>query len=73
MPTARMMAMTAGSPACSSRPATLWSGEWPVLTPAELLHDLFGSPALLRLAAPLAKNGYGAYLESLPSRSGPAA
>jgi DNA helicase IV len=24
---------------------------WPVLTPAELLHDLFGSPALLRLAA----------------------
>ncbi|AOH36151.1 glucose-1-phosphate thymidylyltransferase RfbA [Luteimonas sp. JM171] len=28
---------------------------------------------LLRLAAPLAKNGYGAYLESLPSRSGPAA
>ncbi|CAN5828418.1 ATPase AAA [soil metagenome] len=23
---------------------------WPVLTPAELLHDLFGSPALLRLA-----------------------
>src|SRR5690606_24746104 len=28
---------------------------------------------LLRLAAPLAKNGYGAYLESLPARSGPAA
>ncbi|NLG59082.1 MAG: glucose-1-phosphate thymidylyltransferase RfbA [Gammaproteobacteria bacterium] len=28
---------------------------------------------LLRLAAPLAKNGYGAYLESLPSRTGPAA
>ncbi|HKA04982.1 MAG TPA: hypothetical protein VKD67_11645, partial [Acidimicrobiales bacterium] len=24
---------------------------WPVLTPAELLHDLFGSPALLKLAA----------------------
>jgi DNA helicase IV len=24
---------------------------WPVLTPAQLLHDLFGSPALLRLAA----------------------
>jgi DNA helicase IV len=24
---------------------------WPILTPAELLHDLFGSPALLRLAA----------------------
>ncbi|MBA3288574.1 MAG: hypothetical protein H0U21_11205 [Acidimicrobiia bacterium] len=24
---------------------------WPVLTPAELLHDLFGSPALARLAA----------------------
>jgi DNA helicase IV len=24
---------------------------WPVLTPAELLHDLFGSPALLRMAA----------------------
>jgi len=24
---------------------------WPVLTPAELLHDLFGSPALIRLAA----------------------
>jgi DNA helicase IV len=24
---------------------------WPVLTPAELLHDLFGSMALLRLAA----------------------
>ena len=24
---------------------------WPVLTPAELLHDLFGSPGLLRLAA----------------------
>jgi DNA helicase IV len=24
---------------------------WPVLTPADLLHDLFGSPALLRLAA----------------------
>src|SRR5215216_2097675 len=23
---------------------------WPVLTPAQLLHDLFGSPALLRLA-----------------------
>ena len=23
---------------------------WPVLTPGELLHDLFGSPALLRLA-----------------------
>ena len=23
---------------------------WPVLTPAELLHDLFGSAALLRLA-----------------------
>jgi DNA helicase IV len=23
---------------------------WPVLTPAELLHDLFGSPALLKLA-----------------------
>ena len=24
---------------------------WPVLTPAQLLHDLFGSPALIRLAA----------------------
>ncbi len=24
---------------------------WPVLTPAQLLHDLFGSPALLQLAA----------------------
>ncbi len=24
---------------------------WPLLTPAQLLHDLFGSPALLRLAA----------------------
>jgi DNA helicase IV len=24
---------------------------WPVLTPAQLLHDLFGSPALLKLAA----------------------
>ena len=24
---------------------------WPILTPAELLHDLFGSPALLRSAA----------------------
>src|SRR5690606_13083087 len=24
---------------------------WPLLTPAELLHDLFGSQALLRLAA----------------------
>jgi DNA helicase IV len=24
---------------------------WPVLTPAQLLHDLFGSPALLRMAA----------------------
>ena len=24
---------------------------WPVLTPAQLLHDLFGSTALLRLAA----------------------
>jgi DNA helicase IV len=24
---------------------------WPLLSPAELLHDLFGSPALLRLAA----------------------
>jgi len=26
-------------------------GMWPVLTPAELLHDLFGSKALLRMAA----------------------
>jgi hypothetical protein len=28
-----------------------WERVWPVLTPAELLHDLFGSRALIDLAA----------------------
>ena len=42
---------------CASRSATCprcvrpLERMWPVLTPAQLLHDLFGSPALLRLAA----------------------
>ena len=32
------------------REALLWM--WPVLSPAQLIHDLYGSPALIRSAAP---------------------
>ncbi len=42
------------------REALLWM--WPVLTPAQLLHDLFGSKALLRSAGPKLSDGERAAL-----------